>query len=59
LLSEDYLGQNAISSDLRGFFKSHILVWIPQFCDVLYTAAQLDFYREVASGLKSYILWLE
>lgn len=59
LLSEDYLGQNASLSDLNGFFKSHILLWIPQFCDVLYNAAQLDFYREVASGLKSYILWLE
>jgi TorA maturation chaperone TorD len=59
LLSEDYLGQNASSSDLNVFFKNHILLWIPQFCDVLYTAAQLDFYREVASGLKSYILWLE
>ena len=58
LLSENYMEYNANAAELNKFFKYHVLLWIPQFCDILYSQAQLDFYREVAYGLKNYILWL-
>ena len=43
---------------LHRFMEEHILNWIPLFCDVLYKSSNMNFYREVASGLKEFILWL-
>ena len=40
------------------FIKEHIYSWIPQFCDVLYQVSQVSFYKEVASGLKGFLLEL-
>jgi TorA maturation chaperone TorD len=44
------------TSDLSDFQSKHIYSWIPLFCDLLYQASQVSFYKEVASGLKNYIL---
>jgi len=42
--------------DLTTFLNKHIYSWIPLFCDVLYQASQVSFYKEIATGLKSYLL---
>ena len=43
---------------MHRFMEEHILNWMPLFCDVLYKSSTINFYREVASGLKEFILWL-
>ena len=40
-------------TDLDDFIKSHIMSWIPLFCDVLYQASPVSFYKEVAVGLRN------
>jgi TorA maturation chaperone TorD len=42
--------------DFNDFQKKHIYSWIPLFCDVLYQVSQISFYKEVATGLKNYLL---
>jgi TorA maturation chaperone TorD len=59
LLCEQYIDTQENEYEIKSFFKEHILIWIPKFCDVLYKAANVEFYREVAFGLKSYLLALE
>ena len=52
--------QESISTlDFSDFQKKHIYSWIPLFCDVLYRASQISFYKEVATGLKNYLLQIE
>ncbi len=43
---------------LDSVFEEHIQSWIPTFCDSVYKASNINYYREVASGLREYILWL-
>jgi TorA maturation chaperone TorD len=45
--------------DFSDFQNKHIYSWIPLFCDVLYQASQISFYKEVATGLKNYILQID
>ena len=45
-------------SFLKEYIDNHIINWIPYFCDVLYKAASMSFYREIAIGLKGFLLWL-
>jgi len=40
------------------FYQDYIKSWIPDFCDTLNKAAGIGFYRDVASNLKDYLLWL-
>jgi len=40
------------------FYQDYIKSWIPAFCDTLNKAAGIGFYRDVASNLKDYLLWL-
>ena len=42
--------------DFLDFQNKHIYSWIPLFCDVLYQASQISFYKKVATGLKNYLL---
>lgn len=39
----------------RTFFHKHINTWVPTFCERVIEAANLDFYREVASLTKDFI----
>jgi TorA maturation chaperone TorD len=47
------------AADITDFQNTHIYSWIPLFCDVLYQVSQISFYKEVASGLKNYLLQLK
>ena len=47
------------SDELAVFQEKHILSWMPLFCDVLLKASNISFYREVAFGLKNYLLQVE
>lgn len=40
------------------FFENHVQNWVPMFCDVLYRASNVNFYKEVAGGLKDLLLIL-
>jgi len=40
----------------KTFFNKHIVKWIPQFCDRVIGAANLDFYKEVAKVAKDFLL---
>jgi len=42
--------------ELSDFHNKHIISWIPIFCDVLYRTSQISFYKEVAAGLKDYLI---
>jgi TorA maturation chaperone TorD len=42
--------------ELSKFQNKHIFSWIPMFCDVLYQTSQINFYKEVAIGLKNYLI---
>jgi TorA maturation chaperone TorD len=44
------------TTDVHEFLLTHINSWIPIFCDVLYQVSQVSFYKELASGLKNYLL---
>ena len=57
LLSEGDL-ESLSTPDIDDFLKTHIYSWIPPFCDVLYQASQISFYKELSSGLKEYLLYL-
>jgi len=56
LLCEDYLTGAENADQLILVYKNHLLRWVPHFCDALYRAAGLSFYKELAIGLKEYIL---
>jgi len=55
VLCEQYYYDEIEESQISSFIKNHIQNWIPHFCDVLYKATNITFYREVANGLKEYI----
>jgi len=55
ILCEDSLEPTS-NVDFSYFQNRHISSWIPLFCDVLYQASQISFYKEVATGLKDYLL---
>jgi len=42
--------------DITDFQNKYIYSWVPLFCDVLYQASQVSFYKEVATGLKDYLM---
>lgn len=46
--------QNLI--ELQIDFLKRLCEWIPLFCDTLYTKAKTDFYKEVATYLKEFVL---
>jgi TorA maturation chaperone TorD len=51
------LTQTALSSDELVFYiNTHLYSWIPFFCDLLYRAGQISFYKELSLGLKSFLL---
>jgi TorA maturation chaperone TorD len=47
------------NEELAKFQNKHIFTWIPMFCDVLYQASQINFYKEVAIGLKNYLIQIK
>jgi TorA maturation chaperone TorD len=42
--------------DLQIDFLRRLCEWIPLFCDTLYEKAKTDFYKEVATSLKEFVL---
>jgi TorA maturation chaperone TorD len=38
------------------FYSNHIMVWVPHFCDRLFRASNVSFYKEVAMGLNEFLL---
>ncbi len=40
----------------KEFFNKHIINWIPQFCDKVTEATDIDFYREIAKFTRDFIL---
>ncbi len=40
----------------KEFFNKHIINWIPEFCEKVIKAANIDFYREIAKFTKDHIL---
>jgi TorA maturation chaperone TorD len=58
LLLENSVQNDSELSLLNNFMDEHILNWMPLFCEVLYKSSNVNFYREVAVGLKDFLLWL-
>lgn len=40
------------------FFDNHLFNWLPDFCHTLFRAGNISFYRELAGGLREYLMWL-
>lgn len=55
LLFMSYLIEQNLK-DLEIDFLRRLCEWIPLFCDELYEAANTDFYREVATFVKEFVL---
>jgi TorA maturation chaperone TorD len=55
MLCEQVRLEEADLRALQDYLQQHILIWVPAFCDVLYQAASIAFYRDIAEGLKYYI----
>jgi TorA maturation chaperone TorD len=55
ILCDHYRSGEIDYKAFAAFLDEHILIWIPAFCDVLFKAANVTFYREIAEGLKYYI----
>jgi TorA maturation chaperone TorD len=45
-----------VHNRLVGFYKMHIIRWIPQFCDRVQTYSKMPYYKEMARLLKKFIL---
>lgn len=58
LICDNLLLGEENSIEIENFYEEHILNWIPNFCDVLYKACNVSFYRELAVGLKEYLFFL-
>jgi TorA maturation chaperone TorD len=58
LLFDQYLGQEIDSESIDQFIKSHVINWIPHFCNQVIKISNLDLYKEVASGLSKYLQWI-
>jgi len=56
LLCEEALSGSLDTDKIHIFFEHHIINWIPIFCDTLYKRASLNFFKEVAFGLKNYLI---
>ncbi|MDI1471707.1 MAG: molecular chaperone TorD family protein [Thermodesulfovibrio sp.] len=55
LLFMSYLIEQKLR-DLQIDFLRRLCEWIPLFCDTLYEKAKTDFYKEVATSLKEFVL---
>ncbi len=55
---EEYIHGEFNIQVLNSFYHNHMVNWIPQFSDHLYRSAGLSFYKEVATGLKETLLYL-
>ena len=55
VLCEDDL-EPVSTLDITDFQNKYIYSWVPLFCDVLYQASQVSFYKEIATGLKDYLM---
>ncbi len=58
LLYEQFLAGEIASAALEEFISGHVLNWIPLFCQQVQQQSNLEFYKEVATGLRLFILWL-
>lgn len=53
----DYFLNDEISEEeLVSFYNQYLINWIPNFCDTLLNASSVDFYKEIAEGLKVYLI---
>lgn len=55
LLFMSYLIEHNLT-ELQIEFLRRLCQWIPIFCDELYERAQTDFYKEVATSLREFVL---
>ncbi|MGB9710337.1 MAG: TorD/DmsD family molecular chaperone [Thermodesulfovibrio sp.] len=55
LLFMSYLIEQNLK-DLQIEFLKRLCEWIPLFCDALYEKAKTEFYKEVATSLKEFVL---
>ena len=44
------------NQELIWFYENHVLAWIPLFCELLFDSGNISFYKEVALGLKEFVL---
>ena len=44
--------------EIELFYQDYIMNWIPGFCDTLNKASGIGFYRDIASNLIDYLIWL-
>ena len=54
----EYPDQPVGIMELDDLVENHIIAWIPLFTDILYKSSNVAFYKEVATGLKNYLLLL-
>ncbi len=56
LLFMSYLIERKLLKEQRYFIETHLLRWIPDYCDLLHKEATTKFYKDVALLLKEFIL---
>jgi len=55
LLFMSYLIEHGLSGHQKDFLETHILTWVPEYCDEIRKRAHTTFYREVADLLKEFV----
>lgn len=55
LQCENYEHAEALRATQAHFLKTHLLNWIPQFCDDILACSQSDFYKAVAKITRGYL----
>jgi TorA maturation chaperone TorD len=45
-------------SEIQDFYDNYIINWIPAFCDTLQNASSFSYYKDIATNLKEYLIWL-
>ena len=56
LVFMSYLAENSLVEHQKRFLESHLVKWVPRYCDAVSIHANTIFYKEVANLLKEFIL---
>jgi TorA maturation chaperone TorD len=57
LLYDQFLSTEIESVVIEEFVNRHVLNWIPLFCQQVEKRSSLTLYKEVAQGLRLFLLW--
>ncbi|MBI5967235.1 MAG: molecular chaperone TorD family protein [Deltaproteobacteria bacterium] len=55
--AEEAQPKNALLKMQQDFFREHLVVWVPPFCDRLFQEAESPYFKGVAKMTKGFVAW--